>query len=270
VKTSTSLGDLTFLIDTGTQKSILFLSSLKQPSIRLEKKSTTLIGIGKSKDFHSHFSESLTFHFSSLPEHSMDVIVLDKDFENRPVTYDGILGLDFLESYCVQIDMPSQIMELFPQSSCNDSDSNWIGLPTKWKQSSILIRIKIKFPNSKVISTYASVDTGSNGSLLLDESYRHVSGLSENPMNTASVKVSGVSGTVGADMISACKVLLGDGPVMLTGNVLMARGRFHPRSSIFAPLSGVPDTNLGTGFLGLLQLRLDPIHKTVFVHTLKQ
>ena len=260
----TSLGRMKLMLDTGTQATEVFTSSIHDAS-RVHQNSTRLIGIGRAARAVSSGQIQMSMNIDPLPRFSTNAIVWARSTDEGDPDSDGILGLDFFDSYCVQLNLPSSTMEIYPKSTCDNADSEWIALPTKWTKFGILIQIKIKFPNSKVVSTYASIDTGNNGPLLLAGKFRTTAGLDNHPNNKAKVKISGVNGAVDADVIHGCKILLGNGPGVLTGNVVLARGRFHPRASILTFQTAIPDANLGTSFLGLLNLRFDSLHKTVYM-----
>lgn len=258
----TSLGRMKFMVDTGTQTTEIFSSSLSDLS-KVRKHSTRLIGIGKSAKALASGQIQMRVQLNPLQSFSTKAIVykFNKDIPD----YDGILGLDFLNSYCVLLDGPRTALEVFPKYHCVHQADRWIALPTKWTKSGILVPIKIKFANAKNASTFATIDTGVNVSLLLSKQFRHPAGLSESPKDKADVHATGINGWIDADMVKGGKFLLGHGPIVYTGNLVIARNQLHPNVGIFSNRATRFNALLGTASLSLLSLEFDPELRIVYV-----
>ena len=258
----TSLGRMKLMVDTGTQTTEVFTSFISGAST-LHKHSTKLIGIGSSAKVFSTGQIRMSMDLSPLQPFSTKALVYKTDKEVKD--YDGVLGLDFLNSYCVLLDGPQTKIEVFPKDHCAHNADRWIALPTRWTKSGILVPIKIKFTNAKNAGTFATIDTGVNVSLLLSKQFRHPAGLSENQKDKAAVKATGINGSIDADMVSGSKVLLGHGPIVYTGNLVIARSQLHPNVGIFSNRAARFNALLGTASLGLLCLEFDPELRIVYV-----
>ena len=101
---------------------------------------------------------------------------------------------------------------------------------------------------------------------MLPKEFRADAGLSGTSQTAAIVTATGVDGKVDADIVDGVMVRIEGSPVTFTGKTVIARQRVRPHTSIFADPALRTEILLGSGYIKLMKVKLDPVHRCLYVY----
>lgn len=270
VQMKTSIGRFFLLIDSGTERTLIFRQSVPRTYLNLEPFRTRLFGIGDSSRVVTIGQMPLAIDLP--PWSSFHTLALLGD--PLPVDagpYDGILGLDFFRAYCVLLDRGALRMQIFPVGQCAANTETWTTVHVDWTRHAILVPLRVQFTQTQSEArTEAILDTGANLPLLLSNQYRQAAGLKvKHHYKTGTVKTYGANGVVRADVVPGAQYRLGNSTILVTTRVAVARGRLHPKAGIFANKALRFQSVLGNEVLSLVAIKFDALHRCIYLQVPK-
>jgi outer membrane lipoprotein-sorting protein/predicted aspartyl protease len=233
---------LNFTIDTGSDV-FAIITNRQAKSLGLTPQNNYKVGIaGNIGEIEAATipSANLTLPGVEALNQRIEVIVSDELVDNES-KIDGVLGLEFLKKFIVEIDYEAQTISLFAPEKYQYSGTGEV-IPIKIKDGSPMVRLKMMTTGGKSIEDYFEVDNGMGATLvfktpavrkygLLEEmrtiqapldieaggEYRRRIGrlkslqigrfVIENPTVSLSENVEGEGGTLGEEILRRFKVI---------------------------------------------------------------
>lgn len=164
---------LSFLLDTGSTKSLLNEATVRRLKIvRDARFYTPLIGVagGSSQDDAS--VDSLAIGDAPIDQSRMSVSTMG----NLPI--DGILGLDIIRDFDLDIDVPKRALTLYRVRRCQQADPPWQEPAVRIPDASTMSGwLRVPFAVDDIEGS-AAFDTGASQTMILPQMMRRL-GLTE-------------------------------------------------------------------------------------------
>lgn len=226
-----------FLLDTGSDATVIDRSLATQFGLQHETKAVAR-GAGGSVDTGFVRGESLAV--GSLQIRRPVFLVLDMSAFERVVgsRVGGIIGMDLLESFALQINYPARQVLLGPSGSLQITNGGKLPL----RQREQLYGVDIELGSGSPVSLL--IDTGMTGALALDFTEAWQRGVRPDPMRQAQWRV-GIGGGGSAQIATAAFIQIA-GRAIAQLEMALAR-----------PAGGFPGA-VGSGLLRYFNFVLDP------------
>ena len=172
-------------LDTGGQKSMIFEAAVTRLGlVRDARFNTPLIGIAGGSAHSDASIDSMSIGDEPISVNRLSV----NTFGSSP-TIDGLLGLDILRDYDLDIDPPKHTLTLYRVRRCEQADPPWDEPATRIAATSTLTNwLKIPFEIDGIEGT-AVVDTGNTTTMITPRMMRRL-GLTEAAMaNDRALKI---------------------------------------------------------------------------------
>lgn len=266
------LGPLRFMVDTGSERSILAKSAVEKASVdhRLFDRFYSLNGFGSSKSakLDGHFR--LFLHSGATTIFAVDALVVDSagvqlGFERR---VDGILGWDFFQKRCVRLDYSEKRMEINAPDHCSPPWGAFT-LKGKWTPEGMLLPAVVTLADGRTIPLQLHLDTGSDAVLLLNPHLREAAGLSKTYIAEGH-EGRGVNGSYRYDTVIAKDVELEGGHPHWSGTLpcLIGRPGSFSRTHWWTDGPGETAINrdgvIGNSLLSYWNWTFDPAAKQIY------
>jgi predicted aspartyl protease len=165
------------VLDTGGQKSMLFEAAVTRLGIvRDARFNTPLIGIAGGSAHSDASIDSM-----SIGGEPISVNRLSVNTFGSGTTIDGLLGLDILRDYDLDIDPPKHTLTLYRVRRCEQADPPWDEPATRIDETSTLMNwLKMPFEIDGIEGTVV-VDTGNTTTMITPRMMRRL-GLTEEAM----------------------------------------------------------------------------------------
>ena len=169
--------ELTFLLDTGVNTTLLFDSPDVASIFFKSKKSFQLSGLGQGEAINAYLTKGNTLQLGKIIGENQDVMLVAEDnfaFTKRMGTQiDGILGSSFFKNHVVKIDYAHQKIKVFRSSVA--------AIPVKANRFPLSIylnkphlELKVFLSDSLQVTGAFLIDTGSSDALWLFEQQEKV------------------------------------------------------------------------------------------------
>ena len=165
--------DLTLLLDTGVNKTILFNVDPSILNLNHTPKTSMLMGLGSENTF-----ESKLFYKNHLQVGGISFKNLDVYLINNPVInftprlgyhVDGVIGYDFFKDYIVEINYSSNYLKCFSQNEKNNLKFHkYDSFPIEFHNMKPYININVELKDG-LNPVKMLIDTGGTGSIWLIE-----------------------------------------------------------------------------------------------------
>jgi hypothetical protein len=189
------LAGLSFMVDSGADQNVLGLRAarklgLQTGRLRQEQK----VGFGDGLIYTAPRARLDARVDSIQVARSMAVIDLTRFERHFSHTTDGMLGGPFFERFVVKFDFSNHIMTLFPAV---EYSYRGLGIRTRLsgtRKNFILLPVAVGSPRGLRHPIQAIVDTGSNATLMLYESFAHALQLDGSLAHAQPAKAYGLDG----------------------------------------------------------------------------
>ena len=178
------------LLDTGSEKSFLTEATVERLHIPRDARfNTAIIGIGGGSARVDASVDHMLIGGVPLPVDRISV----NSFSGRP-RFDGLIGLDILRDFDLDIDTPKRTLTLYRVRVCERADPPWdepampiagISTETRW--------LKLPFEIDGVAGT-ATLDTGASNTMINPRMTRRLNLTDEALGNDRSLQISVVAG----------------------------------------------------------------------------
>ena len=267
------LGPLQFMLDTGAEKTYLFLPTAKRGKI--DKRffdhfvSINGFGDGSTKPL-GHVSLSLHAQATKLLD--LDAGVMDSSAAQLGMTHpmDGILGWDFFQKWCVRLDYGMGEMRITDPAHCSKPEGKSLTFTQKWTDEGLLLPLVLSLSNGRSLHLQLHLDTGTDGTMLLNPRLRTQAGL-ENSSDASANTGRGMNGSYATDVLEAKDLAAEDGhPKWSGGTMTVAIGRPGSFSKPHWFLDGPGeaainhDGVIGNSLLEYFTLTFDPSKKQLY------
>ncbi len=164
--------NLSFIIDTGSNYSVVFTDSLLQ--LPTQSKSISIMGFGNIDSLSAHISIDNALTIKGLVTQGKQLLVIEKSkiglqqFYDRPIH--GVIGLDILRRFHTEINFSSNKLILRNESAKIKSSARWRKIPFQLTENAIIIPSSLSTAKGKE-AIYLLLDTGSELPLLLQEKF---------------------------------------------------------------------------------------------------
>jgi hypothetical protein len=165
--------NLSFIVDTGSNYSIVFTDSLLQlPSLN---KLISIQGFGSTDSIVAKVSIGNSVSISGLIAEGKQLLAIEKgkirlqQFYDRPIH--GVIGLDMLRHYDMEINFRSSRIILRKPGAKDKNNRRWKKLPFDLNNNALILPAIISTSNYSSEPMSLVLDTGSDLPLLLQEQY---------------------------------------------------------------------------------------------------
>jgi predicted aspartyl protease len=111
-------------------------------------------------------SANLTLTGVEALNQRIEVLITDVQANNDGTEIDGVLGLEFLKHFVVEIDYEGKTIKLFSPDSYRYSGRREV-IPIRIRDGSPEVRMKLITPGGKTIESYFEIDTGMSSTVYL-------------------------------------------------------------------------------------------------------
>ena len=164
--------DLSFIIDTGSNYSVVFTDSILY--LPTQNKSISIMGFGNADSLFAHISIDNSVKINGLTTTGKQLLVIEKNkiglqqFYDRPIH--GVIGLDILRRFDIEINFSSNKLILRQRGKIKSSP-RWKTIPFELTENSIIIPSTLTTASNHREALYLLLDTGSELPLLLQERF---------------------------------------------------------------------------------------------------
>jgi predicted aspartyl protease len=268
-----TLGKLTMMIDTGSEKTLLTArAAAKAPMDRhLADRFYTFYGFGKGQKakLKGHTTLHLRAQEHDLgPLRSLVLAQDDLSLGMKP-EIQGVLGWEFFQHLCVRLDSKAQQMELSDPDRCQPQEEGFHAPPVEWLKEGLLLPVTVALEGRPALQLRLHVDTGSN-SILLCPRLRSALGLEAHPQTETANQGKGVNGSYAFDTVIARSIAAEGGHPKVEGKIpiIVPRpGSYSQPSRLFSGKDEAMlahDGVVGNSVLGLYVLVFDGQQKKLY------
>lgn len=118
-------GPFDFIVDTGSMKTLIFLNTVDKIGgvVKTTSEPVKIVGLSATKKFQTYLVGDVSVGGQKLP--ALETVILS-DWSVDGRTPQGILGLDFLERYHVEVDQTDRVIRLYaPQARYAPPSRKW-------------------------------------------------------------------------------------------------------------------------------------------------
>lgn len=165
--------ELTFLLDTGIDKTLLFvLEATKNLEIN-SSKTINIRGLGEDDKLKAYQAVNNTFKISEVVNYNKDVyIIVDEESKLTKrigLPINGIIGSNFFENFIVKIDYRRNFIKLYNPERFNRKLASFESLPLNFYKAKPYIGVKVEDKSITKNKLRLLFDTGSGSSFWLLE-----------------------------------------------------------------------------------------------------
>lgn len=162
--------ELSFLLDTGVEKTILF-SLEDRDSLQLnDAVPITLRGLGEGGNIQAYQSKHNRASIGKAVCKNLSLyFIFDKTRNISPqlgVPVHGIIGYDFFKDFVVEVDYEKEFLRFFEPSEYDEKCRNCESTPLYFHKNNPYVKAGISLPNA-IINTTLLIDTGASDALWL-------------------------------------------------------------------------------------------------------
>ena len=157
---------LNFTIDTGSDV-FAIITNRQARSLGLTPRDNYKVGVaGNVGEIEAATipSANLTLSGVEALNQRIEVILSDDATDNDESKIDGVLGLEFLKKFIVEIDYEAQMLTLFAPEKYQYKGTGEV-VPIKIKDGAPMVRLKMTTTGSKSIEDFFEIDNGMSGTL---------------------------------------------------------------------------------------------------------
>ncbi|MEP2667641.1 MAG: PDZ domain-containing protein [Cyclobacteriaceae bacterium] len=164
--------DLSFIVDTGSNYSVVFTDSLL--SLPVQHKVISIKGFGNTDSLTAHIAIDNLVEIGGFVTRGKQLLVISKSkiglqqFYDRPIH--GVIGLDLLRQFDTEINFSSNRLILRKNGAKIKNGSRWRKVPFHLTENAIIIPTTLT-TSKKTEAIYLILDTGSELPLLLQEKF---------------------------------------------------------------------------------------------------
>jgi predicted aspartyl protease len=158
---------LNFTVDTGSDV-FAIITARQAKSLGLTSGNNYKVGVAQNVgeiEAASIPSANLTLAGVEALNQRIEVLITDVQANNDGIEIDGVLGLEFLKHFVVEIDYEGKTIKLFSPDKYQYSGRGET-IPIRIKDGSPEVRMKLITASGKSIESYFEIDTGMSGTLL--------------------------------------------------------------------------------------------------------
>jgi hypothetical protein len=274
------LGVLSMLVDTGTERTSISKPIAENNKVHKSfwRRTLSLNGYGAHPPSQEWRTVPVALHSGQTPIFSNSALVFDFGDLSKRLEHplDGILGWDFFERWCITLDFSARNLTLRNLSECAPPAGKHGTLKGEWSAHGLLLLSVLTFPNGRSAPALLHLDTGSDGTLILNTQFRAIAGLGEKGTTASETKGFGLNGDYGGDIVPISGIEIEGGTVHLNGKeettVLIGRRGSFSKAHWWTDGIGEAKINrdggIGNGILEHLTWTFDPGAKRVYVEAI--
>ena len=165
--------ELTLLLDTGVNKTILFNVDPSILNLKDTPKTSMLMGLGSENTFESKLFYKNQLQVGGITFDNLDVYLINNPVINFTPRLgyhvDGVIGYDFFKDYIVEVNYTSNYLKCFSRNEKNNIKLNKYDVfPIEFHKKKPYVNVNIDFEYGS-IPVKMLIDTGGSGSIWLIE-----------------------------------------------------------------------------------------------------
>src|SRR6266700_5342393 len=212
---------LTFLVDTGSERTAISSAIAKQSDLRksLRKTSRSVTGYGNHPVDRQYKEVLLALRIAGTPVFSASALVFDFGEVSKLLGHpmDGVLGWDFFVQWCSTLDFGRKQLILRAVSNC-EAPTGAQALKAKWSRRGLRMQSVITFQNGRSANALLGFDTGADNTILLNTHFRAIAGIGEDGPADSEMKGWGMNGEYTADVVPLASFKLDGDKIHVTSD----------------------------------------------------